>query len=35
VAIWLPAPFGLVMLGGLRRSVARWGAHDAPALAFA
>ncbi len=28
VAIWLPAPFGLVALGGLRRTVARWGAED-------
>ena len=24
VAIWLPAPIGLVALGGLRRTVARW-----------
>jgi uncharacterized membrane protein YbhN (UPF0104 family) len=28
VAIWLPAPIGLVALGNLRRTVARWGAHD-------
>jgi putative heme transporter len=25
VAIWLPAPIGLVALSGLRRTVARWG----------
>jgi uncharacterized membrane protein YbhN (UPF0104 family) len=25
VAIWLPAPIGLAALGGLRRTVARWG----------
>jgi len=36
VAIWLPAPFGLVMLGGLRRTVARWNAEDGrmPAVAW-
>jgi uncharacterized membrane protein YbhN (UPF0104 family) len=28
VAIWLPAPVGLVALGSLRRTVARWSAHD-------
>jgi hypothetical protein len=25
VAIWLPAPIGLVALSGLRKTVARWG----------
>ena len=30
VAIWLPAPIGLVALGGLRRTIARWSAEDAP-----
>jgi putative heme transporter len=29
VAIWLPAPLGLVALGGLRRTFARWAAEDA------
>ena len=29
VAIWLPAPMGLVALGGLRRTIARWGREDA------
>jgi uncharacterized membrane protein YbhN (UPF0104 family) len=29
VAIWLPAPFGLLALGRLRRTVARWRAEDA------
>jgi len=37
LAIWLPAPVGLAALGGLRRTVARWGAEgelaDAPAPA--
>ena len=36
VAIWLPAPLGLVALGGLRKTFARWGeedAHVAPAPA--
>jgi uncharacterized membrane protein YbhN (UPF0104 family) len=28
VAIWLPAPIGLVALGGLRKTVARWGRED-------
>jgi uncharacterized membrane protein YbhN (UPF0104 family) len=28
VAIWLPAPFGLAALGGLRRTFARWGAPE-------
>lgn len=27
VAIWVPAPVGLAALGGLRRTVARWGAE--------
>src|SRR3954469_2420139 len=37
LAIWLPAPFGLAALGGLRRTVARWGAEGelAPAAAGA
>jgi uncharacterized membrane protein YbhN (UPF0104 family) len=29
VAIWLPAPIGLVALGSLRKTIARWGAEDA------
>jgi uncharacterized membrane protein YbhN (UPF0104 family) len=29
VAIWLPAPIGLVALGGLRKTIARWGREDA------
>jgi hypothetical protein len=29
VAIWLPAPIGLVALGGLRRTLARWAEEDA------
>jgi uncharacterized membrane protein YbhN (UPF0104 family) len=29
VAIWLPAPIGLVALGSLRRTIARWSAEDA------
>jgi uncharacterized membrane protein YbhN (UPF0104 family) len=28
VAIWLPAPIGLAALGGLRRTLARWGRQD-------
>lgn len=28
VAIWLPAPIGLAALGGLRRTVARWGEEE-------
>jgi hypothetical protein len=35
IAIWLPAPIGLAALGGLRRTIARWGAEDAPATAAA
>jgi putative heme transporter len=31
VAIWLPAPIGLVALGGLRRTFARWATEDASA----
>jgi len=30
IAIWLPAPIGLVALGSLRRTMARWGDEDAP-----
>ena len=30
IAIWLPAPFGLHALAGLRRDAARWAAEDAP-----
>jgi hypothetical protein len=30
VAIWLPAPIGLIALGGLRRTVAGWSGQDAP-----
>jgi len=28
LAIWLPAPIGLVALGGLRQTIARWGRED-------
>src|SRR5690349_5246061 len=31
VAIWLPAPVGLVALGALRARIARWSAEDAAA----
>jgi putative heme transporter len=31
IAIWLPAPIGLVALGSLRRTMARWTEEDAPA----
>jgi uncharacterized membrane protein YbhN (UPF0104 family) len=31
VAIWLPAPLGLVALSGLRRTFARWAEEDAAA----
>jgi uncharacterized membrane protein YbhN (UPF0104 family) len=31
VAIWLPAPIGLVALGSLRRTMARWSAEDSDA----
>jgi uncharacterized membrane protein YbhN (UPF0104 family) len=30
VAIWIPAPIGLVALGKLRKTMARWAAEDAP-----
>jgi hypothetical protein len=30
IAIWLPAPIGLVALGSLRRTMARWSDEDAP-----
>jgi uncharacterized membrane protein YbhN (UPF0104 family) len=33
VAIWLPAPLGLVALGSLRRTFARWAEEDAAAEA--
>jgi uncharacterized membrane protein YbhN (UPF0104 family) len=29
IAIWLPAPIGLVALGALRRTIAAWGGDDA------
>jgi hypothetical protein len=29
VAIWLPAPIGLVALAGLRQTFARWAEEDA------
>lgn len=32
IAIWLPAPFGLAALAGLRRTVARWERETAPVL---
>jgi uncharacterized membrane protein YbhN (UPF0104 family) len=28
IAIWLPTPIGLAALGGLRRTIGRWGAED-------
>jgi uncharacterized membrane protein YbhN (UPF0104 family) len=31
IAIWLPAPIGLVALGSLRRTMTRWSDEDAPA----
>jgi uncharacterized membrane protein YbhN (UPF0104 family) len=31
IAIWLPAPIGLVALGALRRTMGRWSAEDAAA----
>jgi hypothetical protein len=31
LAIWLPAPLGLVALGNLRRTFARWAEEDAAA----
>ncbi len=33
VAIWLPAPLGLVALAGLRKTFARWAEEDAPVQA--
>jgi hypothetical protein len=33
LAIWLPAPVGLAALGGLRKTVARWGAEVEPPAA--
>ena len=30
IAIWLPAPIGLVALGSLRRTMTRWSDEDAP-----
>ncbi|HEY3186436.1 MAG TPA: lysylphosphatidylglycerol synthase transmembrane domain-containing protein [Solirubrobacteraceae bacterium] len=35
VAIWLPAPVGLIALTSLRRTLARWAREDAPAPARA
>jgi uncharacterized membrane protein YbhN (UPF0104 family) len=32
VAIWIPAPVGLVALGKLRRTMARWQREDAPVV---
>ena len=31
IAIWVPAPIGLVALSALRRTIAGWGHEDAPA----
>jgi len=31
LAIWIPAPVGLLALPSLRRTVARWADEDAPA----
>jgi uncharacterized membrane protein YbhN (UPF0104 family) len=33
IAIWLPAPIGLAALGGLRHTIARWGAEDSAVAA--
>jgi hypothetical protein len=33
IAIWLPAPAGLVALAALRVRIARWAAEDAPSPA--
>jgi uncharacterized membrane protein YbhN (UPF0104 family) len=33
IAIWVPAPVGLVALSALRRTIASWGREDAPAPA--
>jgi putative heme transporter len=30
IAIWVPAPIGLVALNALRRTIAAWGHEDAP-----
>jgi hypothetical protein len=30
VAIWIPAPIGLVALSKLRKTMARWAREDAP-----
>jgi uncharacterized membrane protein YbhN (UPF0104 family) len=35
IAIWLPAPIGLVALGSLRKTIARWGAQDGRGTAAA
>jgi uncharacterized membrane protein YbhN (UPF0104 family) len=35
VAIWLPAPVGLIALTSLRRTIARWASEDASAPARA
>jgi uncharacterized membrane protein YbhN (UPF0104 family) len=35
VAIWVPAPIGLVALGALRRRLGRWAAEDAPRRSWA
>ena len=32
IAIWLPAPIGLVALSALRRTIAAWGHEDAAAV---
>ena len=32
MAIWIPAPIGLLALGRLRRTLARWSREDAPAV---
>ena len=34
IAIWLPAPIGLVALGSLRRTMAAWGREDAAPARF-
>jgi hypothetical protein len=32
LAIWVPAPVGLLALGRLRRTLARWSREDEPAV---
>jgi hypothetical protein len=32
IAIWVPAPIGLVALSALRKTIAAWGREEAPVL---